>query len=354
MRKRAGPGKSSQKDAEDIVAAVEDSSWSPEFRDCAARLRSGSMKAGYEDRLFLGARRELHLSRAVDFGPQLDQKGEVCSVGMAAGVGEFMEADGWKNIGDGTWRIELQEALYLPRIPSGKLTRRKVIDLDSGATIHDILGGPATKPSQITKRLRDARNIAVEATLESEPIATADWGSEAMAPEDATRYRAITARLNFLALDRPDLQYPLKECSRVMSAPKNCHWEMLKRIARYLLHTPRLVHVYRWQDMPTFIAAFSDSDWAGCRETRKSTSGGCFMHGSHLLKAYSKTQQTIALSSGEAEFYLMVKAASEAMGLQAMAKDFGKAMAPWLYVDASAALGVAQRVGLGKVRHLET
>ena len=78
------------------------------------------------------------------------------------------------------------------------------------------------------------------------------------------------------------------------------------------------------------------------------------MHGSHLLKAYSKTQQTIALSSGEAEFYSMVKAASEDMGLQAMAKDFGKAMAPWLYVDASAALGVAQRVGLGKVRHLET
>ena len=42
----------------------------------------------------------------------------------------------------------------------------------------------------------------------------------------------------------------------------------------------------------------------------------------------------------------MVKAASEAMGLQAMAGDFGKQLAPWLYVDASAALGVAQRVGL--------
>ena len=78
------------------------------------------------------------------------------------------------------------------------------------------------------------------------------------------------------------------------------------------------------------------------------------MHGGHLLKAYAKTQANIALSSGEAEYYSMVRAASEAMGMQAMARDFQKDISPWLYVDATAALGVAQRIGLGKVRHLET
>ena len=50
----------------------------------------------------------------------------------------------------------------------------------------------------------------------------------------------------------------------------------------------------------------------------------------------------------------MVKAASEALGLQAMARDFGTELAPWMYVDATAAMGVAQRVGLGKLRHLDT
>ena len=54
-------------------------------------------------------------------------------------------------------------------------------------------------------------------------------------------------------------------------------------------------------------------------ETQKSTSGACFMHGSHLIKAYSRTQANIALLSGEAEYYSMVKAASEGMGLSAMA-----------------------------------
>ena len=50
------------------------------------------------------------------------------------------------------------------------------------------------------------------------------------------------------------------------------------------------------------------------------------MHGSHLLKAYSRTQANIALSSAEAELYATVAAASEGLGLKAMARDFGKTL----------------------------
>ena len=78
------------------------------------------------------------------------------------------------------------------------------------------------------------------------------------------------------------------------------------------------------------------------------------MHGGHLLKAYSKTQVNIALSCGEAEFYSMMAASSEALGLKAMTQDYEHDLDPWLYVDASAAIGVAQRMGLGKICHLET
>ena len=78
------------------------------------------------------------------------------------------------------------------------------------------------------------------------------------------------------------------------------------------------------------------------------------MHGTHLLKAYAKTQANIALSSGEAEYYSMVKVASEGLGLRAMTADYGDPLPPWMYVDATAAMGVAQRVGLGKLRHLDT
>ena len=124
-----------------------------------------------------------------------------------------------------------------------------------------------------------------------------------------------------------------------MSAPRNKDWEALKRAGRYLKGVPRLVHSFYWQDAPSHIGVYCDSDWAGCRESRKSTSGAALMHGSHLIKAYSKTQANIALSSAEAEYYSMVKAASEGLGLRAMCLDYGSDLRPWLYVDASAALG---------------
>ena len=91
-----------------------------------------------------------------------------------------------------------------------------------------------------------------------------------------------------------------------------------------------------------------------CHETRKSTSGACIRHGSHLIKAYSRTQSNIALSSWEDEFYALVSTASEALGIVAMSEDFGDKADAYLYADASAAIGVANREGLGRIRHLVT
>ena len=125
-------------------------------------------------------------------------------------------------------------------------------------------------------------------------------------------------------------------------------------VVRYLLGKPRLVWRFVWQDGPKFISASSDSSWAGCHDARKSTSGACIMHGSHLIKAYSRTQSNIALSSGEAEFYALVATASEALGMVAMTHDFGNKADAYLYADASAAIRVANREGLWRIRHLDT
>ena len=76
--------------------------------------------------------------------------------------------------------------------------------------------------------------------------------------------------------------------------------------------------------------------------------------GQHCTNAWSKTQSLVATSSGEAELYAMTGACSEALGLVAMGRDFGENMRPVVHVDASAAIGIAQRKGLGKVRHLDT
>ena len=105
--------------------------------------------------------------------------------------------------------------------------------------------------------------------------------------------------------------------------------------------------------MPQGLTIWTDIDYAGCKRTRKSTSGGVVMWGSHLIKSWSSTQSVIALSSGEAEYYGIVKGASVGMGLQAVLRDFEVKATITIRSDATAAIAIASRRGLGKVRHIE-
>ena len=102
------------------------------------------------------------------------------------------------------------------------------------------------------------------------------------------------------------------------------------------------------------VVVYSETDWAGCVRTRKSTSGGCILIGSHLIKTWSSTQSSVALSSGEAEFYGVVEAAGYGLGYQALLHDFGMQKQLTVFTDSTAALGIASRLGLGKLRHLDT
>ncbi len=77
------------------------------------------------------------------------------------------------------------------------------------------------------------------------------------------------------------------------------------------------------------------------------------MRGGHLLKHWSSTQQTIALSSGEAELKGIVKGAAEGIGMKNIAKDLSIYYDIHLYTDSSAAMGMVARKGMGKVRHVE-
>ena len=170
--------------------------------------------------------------------------------------------------------------------------------------------------------------------------------------KEASAYRGVAARLNYLAQDRPDLQYACKEASRRMAKPRQADWAILKRIGRYLLGAPRLVQRFNWQDGDGEITVHTDSDWAGCKTSCRSTSGGTLCVGTHCLKTWSSTQATIALSSAEAELYAMCKGASQALGAMALLEDFGIKMNAKLRADSTAAIGIVRRSGLGKVRHL--
>ena len=177
--------------------------------------------------------------------------------------------------------------------------------------------------------------------------------SRPLSAEMSTRYRQLGARANYLATDRGDIAYASKEICWDMSAPTEESSTKLKRLARYLRGSPRLDERFTEQET-NHMRVYADSDWAGCIATRKSTSGGVAMLGGHQIKHWSTTQGVIALSSAEAELYGIVKATVQGMGLQSVTRDLGKELTMEIYTDSSAAMGVCNRKGIGKVRHLDT
>ena len=98
--------------------------------------------------------------------------------------------------------------------------------------------------------------------------------SEPMGSKDASKYRAMTARFHYLPQAIFDIQHAGKEASRRMSKPCQGDWPLVKRIGRYLLGALRSVQRFERQSMPSTVDAFTDSDWAGCSTTCRSTSGG--------------------------------------------------------------------------------
>ena len=181
------------------------------------------------------------------------------------------------------------------------------------------VGKPAVTPgikveqdseALIMKRIEDIKKQG--AKIKNEEVLTPERKRE------ITQYKSIAARANFLAMDRADLQYSDKEIARKMCAPDEDDWNKLKRLASYLRGKPRLVSVFKFvrtapKEKRALLEIYTDSDWAGCKRTRRSTTGGCALFNGCLVKSWSTTQALIALSSGEAELYGVVRASAEGL-----------------------------------------
>ena len=98
-----------------------------------------------------------------------------------------------------------------------------------------------------------------------------------------------------------------------MQEPTVAGWEAVKRVARFLLGSPRQVWVWRRQNPRRHLSGYSDSDYAGQTSTRKSTSCTVEMLGQHLIGQSSTTQSNVTLSTGEAEYQSLVKTGSRMM-----------------------------------------
>ena len=156
--------------------------------------------------------------------------------------------------------------------------------------------------------------------------------------ESRACYRSWTLRASYLSQDRCELQFAVKELARRMQQPNTKNMQALKRLVRFLKGSPRCLIVYNRQVEQPIVDVFSDSDWAGCGKTRRSTSSSYVMN-------------VVATSSGEAEFCALTNSASSAV---ALAADMAKVVKPRVRADATASKAIASRRGVGRVRHLHT
>ena len=110
-----------------------------------------------------------------------------------------------------------------------------------------------------------------------------------------------------------------------MSQPRVEDWQLIEDVAKYLQYRPKVRTAYLWQseEEGRVVKAFSDSDWAGQLDDRKSTSGTIFYLNNGAISFASKTQKCVALSTAESEYIALGEAAREAIYLRMLLKDLG-------------------------------
>jgi histone deacetylase 1/2 len=144
----------------------------------------------------------------------------------------------------------------------------------------------------------------------------------ALGPVDATRYRSIVGALQYLTLTRPDISFAVNKVCQFLHKPTTLHWSAVKRILRYLKATSSLGLRIR-KSLSTLVSAFSDVDWAGSPDDRRSTGGFVVFLGSNLVSWNARKQATVSRSSTEAEYKSLANATAEMMWVQTLLKELG-------------------------------
>ena len=139
---------------------------------------------------------------------------------------------------------------------------------------------------------------------------------------DTTTYKQMVGSLMYMTATRPDLAYVVGLISRFMERPTDLHQQAVKRVLRYLKGTTDLGIFYKRGGGDELIA-FSDSDYAGDIEDRKSTSGYVFLLSSGAVAWSSKKQPIVTLSTTEAEFVAASSCACQSVWMRGILEQLG-------------------------------
>ncbi|XP_056173168.1 secreted RxLR effector protein 161-like [Syzygium oleosum] len=172
---------------------------------------------------------------------------------------------------------------------------------------------------------------------------------------DSTMYKQIVGSLMYLTSTRPDIMYSVSLISRYMENPTEMHLFAAKRIFRYLQGTADFGLLYKKGESSNLMG-FTDSDYAGDQDDRRSTSGYVFMMGSGAISWSSKKQLIVTLSTTEAEFVAATSCACQAIWLKKILEELHvESQGPTvIYCDNSSAIKLSKNPVLhGRSKHID-
>ncbi|KAK9675902.1 hypothetical protein RND81_11G040000 [Saponaria officinalis] len=185
--------------------------------------------------------------------------------------------------------------------------------------------------------------------------------NEKLQHEDGTQganpkhFRSLVGGLNYLTHTRPDIAYSVSLVSRYLHCPTKQHFGAAKRILRYVASNVEFGIWYSKKSSLKLIG-FMDSDWAGSLDDRKSTSGNIFSLGSGAVTWSSKKQETVALSSSEAEYTAATSAVRQVLWLRKLLTDLGcvQTEATEIYCDNRAANAMSKNPAFhARTKHID-
>ncbi|KAJ0623708.1 putative RNA-directed DNA polymerase [Helianthus annuus] len=171
---------------------------------------------------------------------------------------------------------------------------------------------------------------------------------------DPTLYHSLAGALQYLTFTRPDITYAVQQVCMHMHSPHTDHWNALKRIIRYVKGTACLGLTIN--SSGSSLIAYTDADWAGCPDTRRSTSGYCIYFGDNLISWSSKRQSTVSRSSAEAEYRGVANVVAEICWLRNLLLELNRPLsrATLVYCDNVSAIYLSGNpVQHQRTKHIE-
>ncbi|XP_070662188.1 secreted RxLR effector protein 161-like [Malus domestica] len=172
---------------------------------------------------------------------------------------------------------------------------------------------------------------------------------------DSTYYKQIVGSLMYLTTTQPDTMFVVSLISRFIEGPTEMHLAAAKRVLRYVKGTIGLGVLYRKGEHAE-LRGYTDSDYAGDLDDRKSTSGYLFMLGSGAVCWSSKKQPVVTLSTTEAEFIAAASSACQATWLRRIMKDLCQVQqdSTTIFCNNSSAIKLSKNPVLhGRSKHID-